>query len=73
MQVGVPSDIPTPSPITLDEWNAMTDISEKYGIATLERLRASDPRLKSERAWNQFMKEVVGPKMKVEQPRPPQH
>ncbi|QEG16368.1 hypothetical protein [Gimesia maris] len=73
VQIGVPSDVSTPPPISLDEWNQMTDINQKYDVDTLERLRASDPELESENAWNQFMKEVVMPKMKEEQPRPPQH
>ncbi|WP_417388605.1 hypothetical protein [Gimesia sp.] len=73
VQVGVPSNITAPPPISLDEWNQMTDIIKKYDIETLERLRASDPNLESENAWNKFMKEVVLPKMKEEQPRPPQN
>ncbi|QDT89617.1 hypothetical protein [Gimesia algae] len=73
VQVGVPTDIPPAAPLSLEEWNAITDVNEKYDIATLERLRASDPQLESEKGWNQFMKEVVGPKMKAEMPIRPQH
>lgn len=73
VQVGVPSDIPPAAPLSLEEWNAITDVNEKYDIATLDRLRSSDPRLESKKGWNQFMKEVVGPKMKAEMPIRPQH
>lgn len=70
IEVGVPADIPPPAPLAVDEWKAMTDLNQKYEISTLERLRASDPSLESEKAWEKFMREVVGPQMKKEKPRP---
>ncbi|HAH48366.1 hypothetical protein [Gimesia sp.] len=73
VQIGVPSDVPTPPPISLDEWDKMTDINQKYDVDTLDRLRASDPRLEKENAWDQFLTEVVVPKMKEEKPRPSQN
>lgn len=67
-EIGKPSEIPEPAPLTLDEWKAMTDHSDKYDIATLDRLRANDPSLKSEKAWKKFMDEVVGPQMVKDKP-----
>ena len=68
IEIGKPSEIPEPTPLPLEEWNAMTDINEKYDIDTLERLRKSDPELKSEKAWAKFMGEVVGPQMAKDKP-----
>jgi len=53
-------DPPSRSPLTMEAWEGMP-FSQKYDGATLDRLRMADPKLKSDRAWHKFMKEVVIP------------
>jgi hypothetical protein len=54
-------------PLTLEVWNTMT-VVDKYDFGTLEHLRASDPNLKTEAAWNRFMKDVVVPQRRKDIP-----
>lgn len=68
VEIGKPSTIPEPPPLSVEQWKAMTNPNKKYDIDMLERLRNSDPSLKSKKAWKKFMKEVVGPGMKKEMP-----
>ena len=55
-------------PLTLEEWKAMTDLTEKYDGATLERLRTGNPELKSDRAWDKYQKEFVAPQLVKDKP-----
>ena len=57
------------SSLTIEQWKSLPP-SEKYDGAALKRLRKHDDKLKSERAWQKFMKKVVGPEMRVDMPRP---
>jgi hypothetical protein len=66
-----PSTPAAPTPISLEEWKAISDISHKYDGATLDRLRMADPRLKSERAWDSYMKQNVIPERKKDIPGSP--
>lgn len=68
IEIGKPAEFSEPTPLSLEEWNAMTNTTEKYDVDTLERLRKSDPVLKSEKAWGKFMGEVVGPQMAKDKP-----
>ncbi|QDT99308.1 hypothetical protein [Gimesia aquarii] len=68
IEIGKPTEISEPVPLSLEEWNAITNATEKYDVDTLERLRKSDPALKSEKAWKKFMGEVVGPQMAKDKP-----
>lgn len=62
--IGKPSKIPTPTPLTVDEWKELPNNTEKYDPSTLERIRASDPALESNKAWDELMKQVVIPEIK---------
>lgn len=68
IEVGVPSHVPAAAPLSLNEWNDIKDHTEKYDVDTLERLRRGDSSLESEKAWEKFMKEVVGPQMAKDKP-----
>lgn len=63
-----PRDLPPRAPLSVEEWKQLP-VSEKYDAASFERLRLHDPRLKSERAWDKFMAEVVVPERKKDIPR----
>ena len=54
-------------PLTIEEWNQL-QVEEKYELATLERLRANDSKLKSEHNWGVFMRKVVVPQRKLDIP-----
>ncbi len=54
-------------PLSIEVWNTM-DVDTKYEFETLEHLRSSDPKLKSEAQWNRFMKEVVVPQRRIDIP-----
>jgi hypothetical protein len=58
---------PEAGPLTVDDWKDL-DPSEKYDPATFDRLKRHDPKLKSEEAWEQFMRKVVIPERKVDMP-----
>ncbi|MCA9007127.1 MAG: hypothetical protein KDA70_17765 [Planctomycetaceae bacterium] len=72
IEIGKPSVLVEQPPLSLEEWKAMTDFTEKYDGATLERLRAGNSDLKSEKAWAQFEKEVIGPSLVKDKPIQPQ-
>ncbi|QDT78857.1 hypothetical protein Mal35_23080 [Gimesia maris] len=72
IEIGKPSVLAEQPPLTLEEWKAMTDLVEKYDGATLERLRAGNPDLKSDEAWAKFEKEIVGPSLVKDKPIRPQ-
>ncbi|WP_425615060.1 hypothetical protein NA78x_004949 [Anatilimnocola sp. NA78] len=56
-----PPPVAAPTALSLEEWKQITDISDKYDGATLDRLRMKDPRLQNERAWQAFMNQNVIP------------
>jgi hypothetical protein len=56
-----------PEPLTVEEWRDL-EISEKYDEGTFERLKLTNPKLKSEREWDLFMKKVVIPERKIDMP-----
>lgn len=56
----IPANPPTPSALSLDEWKKLP-IPEKYDESAFERLRLADPKLKSERAWQAYMKKEIMP------------
>ncbi|MEX0793799.1 MAG: hypothetical protein WD045_11730 [Pirellulaceae bacterium] len=58
---------PDSVPLTLEIWETLPG-HEKYDGMTMERLRDSDPSLKSDAAWKKFMREVVAPQMKKDVP-----
>jgi hypothetical protein len=66
-----PSISATPTPLSLEEWKSISDISDKYDGATLDRLRMGDTRLKNERAWESYMKQNVIPERKKDIPGSP--
>lgn len=58
-----------PGPLTLQEWKALP-VQEKYDGATFDRLRKSDPKLRSDQAWDRFFRAVVIPERKKDLPAP---
>ncbi|MEQ8851514.1 hypothetical protein [Gimesia sp.] len=68
IEIGKPAVLAAQPPLTLEEWKAMTDLTEKYDGATLERLRAGNPELKSDRAWDKYQKEFVAPQLVKDKP-----
>jgi hypothetical protein len=67
-----PPSLPVaPTPLSLEEWKSISDISDKYDGATLDRLRMGHPRLKNERAWESYMKQNVIPERKKDIPGSP--
>lgn len=54
-------------PLSVQQWKTL-DVGVKYELETLERLRQSDPKLKSERSWARFMKKVVVPQRRTDIP-----
>ena len=59
-----------PPPLTVEAWKELP-IQEKYDAATFERLKDADPKLKSPREWDKFMRGVVVPERKVDIPDTP--
>jgi hypothetical protein len=57
-------------PLTVAEWKSLP-LEEKYDDATFERLREADKSLRSDRAWQKFMKDVVVPERKMDIPGVP--
>lgn len=54
--------------ISLDQWKELPPTVEKYDAVTLELLRASDPKLESDKEWKAFMNAEVGPQMALDFP-----
>jgi hypothetical protein len=63
-----PAPVGPPTALTLQEWQAITDIDLKYEGATLERLRLSDPSLQNNRNWQIFENQHVIPQRKKDIP-----
>lgn len=68
VEIGKPAELAAEAPLSLEEWKAMTDLTEKYDAATLERLRAGNPDLESDQAWARFEEEVIGPALVKDKP-----
>jgi hypothetical protein len=61
-----PPTLPSPlPPLTVEEWKSLP-VEEKYDEGTFDRLREQDPKLKGDREWARFMKEVVVPERKID-------
>ena len=54
-------------PLSVEEWKSL-EVAEKYAPETLDRLKASDPKLSDERHWDKFMIGVVVPERKKDIP-----
>lgn len=61
----LPPPAPETGPLTVEEWMQIPS-SEKYEEQTVNRLRLNDPKLKSERAWEKFKRDVIGKEMQRE-------
>ncbi len=59
-----------PPPLTVEAWREMP-IQEKYDGATFERFKDADPKLKSPREWDKFMREVIIPERNIDIPQKP--
>jgi hypothetical protein len=58
-----PVPAPEDSPLTVEQWKALP-AEQKYEAATFERLKAGDPKLRDERAWEKFTRDVLLPAKK---------
>ncbi|WP_339731763.1 hypothetical protein [uncultured Gimesia sp.] len=67
--IGTPSKIPTPTALSVEEWKAMPNTPEKFEPSELDRVRRHDPALKSNKAWEKFQKEIVGPELRKNKPQ----
>jgi hypothetical protein len=56
------------TPLTLDAWKQLPP-TQKYEIATLERLKEGEPTLKEPREWDTFTRTVLLPSKRKEQPQ----
>jgi hypothetical protein len=66
-----PPTLPSPlPPLTVEEWKTLP-VEEKYDEGTFDRLREQDPKLKGDREWARFMKEVVVLERKIDIPGVP--
>ena len=63
VEIGKPSELAAPESLSLSEWKTISDLTLKYDSSTLEQLRASDPALKTNKAWDKFLNEVILPQM----------
>lgn len=61
---------PPPTPLSLDDWKSLP-LSEKYDGVTFDRLRMNDPQLRSDAAWDDFMKRVIIPERNRDIPPSP--
>lgn len=61
------STVDRETPLTVAAWRSLAP-AVKYEFETLELLRANEPKLENERAWSQFMRDVVVPQRQVEFP-----
>lgn len=62
--------VPQTGPLTVETWRTLP-VSEKYDESSFQRLKENDPKLKSDRAWDKFMREVVIPERKKDIPGTP--
>jgi hypothetical protein len=60
-------DLPPQEPLTIEEWKSLP-VDKKYENYAFERLRLGDPKLKSDAAWDAFMREVIVPERKKDIP-----
>jgi hypothetical protein len=68
--LGCFGNAPTPPQVetgalTFDEWKSLPP-ETRYEEVTVERLRSSDPRLRSESAWAAFVRKNITPLRKQE-------
>jgi hypothetical protein len=72
----MPSGDPPPTtPLSVAEWQTLSDAEQKYAPETFERLKKGDPKLNDDREWNKFFHTVVVPNRKKDIPiaaKPPQ-
>jgi hypothetical protein len=61
---------PETVPLTVEEWHKIP-FEEKYEIETFERLKAGNPKLQNQRAWDQFTRSVILPSRKRDLPNQP--
>ena len=62
-----PLPMPELPTLTVEQWKALP-VEEKYDEATFERLREADKSIRSDRAWQKFMKDVIVPERKIDIP-----
>ncbi len=55
-------------PLSVEAWMEMDDFIMKYDPATFDRLKKGDPKLEDEKAWEDFMRNVVVPERKIDLP-----
>lgn len=56
-------ELPPKEPLSVEEWKTLP-VEEKYEHDAFERLRLSDSQLKSDAAWDAFMRDVIVPERK---------
>lgn len=54
-------------PLSVEEWK-MIEGDLKYAPETLDRLKASDPKLNQDKNWERFMRDVVVPERRKDIP-----
>ncbi len=62
-----PLPMPKLPPLTVQQWKSLP-VEEKYDESTFERLREADKSIRSDRAWQRFMKVVVVPERIIDIP-----
>lgn len=62
--------VPT-KPISVEEWKALP-IAIKYDPSTFDKLRQSDAKLRSDKAWDRFFRTVIVPERQKDLPAPGQ-
>jgi hypothetical protein len=62
-----PAPVPPATPLTVAEWQNL-DVEKKYEPETFERLKKGDPKLNTDRAWEQFFATVIVPNRKRDIP-----
>ena len=55
------------SPLSIEAWQEL-EISNKYAPETLERLRQYDSKLKDDKSWDRFMRDVIVPQRRIDIP-----
>ena len=62
--------VPT-KPITVEEWKTLP-IAIKYDPSTFDKLRQSDAKLRSKKAWDRFFRTVIVAERRKDLPTPGQ-
>lgn len=57
----------TDGPISVEAWKQF-EVVDKYAPETLDRLRLNNSKLRNERNWNRFMRDVVVPERRKDIP-----